>query len=44
MTINTHIENILSVSILIWQHVNLHETYDFSNLLSANDQDYSLDE
>ena len=38
------LENILSASILTWQHVNLHGTYDFSNLLSANDPDYSLDD
>ena len=33
-----------SASILTWRHVNLHGTYDFSNLLSANDPDYSLDD
>ncbi|CZP45321.1 Transposase and inactivated derivatives%2C TnpA family [Legionella pneumophila] len=38
------LENILSASILTWQHVNLHGTYDFSNLLSANDPDYSFDD
>ncbi|HAT9492181.1 TPA: Tn3 family transposase [Legionella pneumophila subsp. pneumophila] len=38
------LENILSASIYTWQHVNLHGTYDFSNLLSANDPGYSLDE
>ena len=38
------LENILSASILTWRHVNLHGTYDFSNLLSANDSDYSLDD
>lgn len=38
------LENITSASILTWQHVNLYGTYDFSNLLSANDPDYSLDE
>ncbi len=38
------LENILSASILTWRHVNLHGTYDFSNLLSANDPDYSLDD
>jgi TnpA family transposase len=38
------LEGILSASILTWQHVNLHGTYDFSNLLSANDSEYSLDE
>ncbi len=37
------LENILSASILTWRHVNLHGTYDFSNLLSANDPEYSLD-
>ena len=35
-------ESILSASILTWRHVNLHGTYDFSNLLSANDPYYSL--
>lgn len=38
------LENILSVSILTWRHVDLHGTYDFSNLLSANDPGYSLDD
>ena len=38
------LENILSASILTWRHVNLHGTYDFSNLLSANNPDYSLDD
>ncbi|HRD71026.1 MAG TPA: Tn3 family transposase [Legionella sp.] len=38
------LENITSASILTWQHVNLYGTYDFSNLLSANDPNYSLDE
>lgn len=38
------LENIVSASILTWQHVNLHGTYDFSNLLSVNDSEYSLDE
>ena len=38
------LENITSASILTWQHLNLYGTYDFSNLLSANDPDYSLDE
>jgi hypothetical protein len=38
------LENILSASILTWRHVNLHGTYDFSNFLSANDPDYSLDD
>lgn len=36
--------NITSASILTWQHVNLHGTYDFSNLLAANDNSYSFDE
>lgn len=38
------LESITSASILTWQHVNLHGTYDFSNLLSSNDPDYTLDE
>ncbi len=38
------LERITRASILTWQHVNLHGTYDFSNLLSANDPDYTLDE
>lgn len=38
------LENILGASILTWYHVNLHGTYDFSNLLCANDPEYSLDD
>ncbi|MFO8580535.1 Tn3 family transposase [Legionella pneumophila serogroup 1] len=38
------LESITSASILTWQHVNLHGTYDFSNLLSSNDADYTLDD
>lgn len=38
------LENILNASILTWRHVNLHGTYDFSNLFSANDPDYSFDD
>ena len=38
------LESITSASILTWQHVNLHGTYDFSNLLSSNNPDYTLDE
>jgi len=38
------LENIINASILTWQHVNLHGTYDFSNLSAANDQDYPLNE
>lgn len=38
------LENIINASILTWQHVNLHGTYDFSNLLSANDDDYLLED
>jgi len=37
------LERITSASILTWQHVNLHGTYDFSNLISLNDPDYTLD-
>ena len=38
------LENIINASILTWQHVNLHGTYDFSNLSVANDQGYPLNE
>lgn len=38
------LESILNASILTWGHVSLHGTYDFSNLLSANDADYSFDD
>lgn len=38
------LENITNASIPTWQHVNLHGTYDFSNLLSSNDSDYTLDD
>ena len=38
------LDNIIRASILTWQHVNLHGTYDFNNLLAANDNFYSLDE
>jgi TnpA family transposase len=38
------LESILNASILTWRHVNLHGTYDFSNLFSANDPDYSFDD
>ena len=38
------LESILNASILTWRHVNLHGTYDFSNLFSANDPDYSLED
>lgn len=38
------LEHITNASILTWQHVNLHGTYDFSNLLSSNDSEYTLDE
>ena len=38
------LESITSASILTWQHVNLHGTYDFSNLLGSNDPDYFLDD
>ena len=38
------LENIINASVLTWQHVNLHGTYDFSNLSAANDQDYPLNE
>jgi len=36
--------DITSASILTWRHVNLHGTYDFSNLTAANASDYSLEE
>lgn len=38
------LENIINASILTWQHVNLHGTYDFTNLLSSNEPDYTLDD
>ncbi|OJY11825.1 MAG: hypothetical protein BGO90_13935 [Legionella sp. 40-6] len=38
------LESITSASILTWKHVNLHGTYDFSNLLSSNAPEYSLDD
>lgn len=38
------LESITSASILTWHHVNLHGTYDFSNLSSSNDPDYSLED
>jgi TnpA family transposase len=38
------LDDITSASILTWRHVNLHGTYDFSNLTAANDSDYSLEE
>lgn len=44
LTKQTLLENITGASILSWQHVNLHGTYDFSNILSVNDRDYSLSE
>ena len=33
--------NILNASILTWRHVNLLGTYDFSNLISHNDNEIS---
>jgi hypothetical protein len=33
--------NILNASILAWRHVNLLGTYDFSNLISHNDNEIS---
>lgn len=41
---NILLENITNASILTWQHVNLHGTYDFSNLFSSNDSEFILDE
>ncbi|MBA2655926.1 MAG: Tn3 family transposase [Tatlockia sp.] len=38
------LESIMNASILTWQHVNMHGTYDFSNLFSSNDPDYTLDD
>ncbi len=38
------LKHITNISILTWQHVNLHGTYDFSSLLSSNDSEYTLDE
>lgn len=38
------LDSITNASILTWQHVNLHGTYDFSKLTAINDNVYSLDE
>ncbi len=38
------INNITTASILTWQHVNLYGTYDFSNLTTANDNDFNYKE
>lgn len=38
------LDDITSASIMTWRHVNLHGTYDFSNLLAANENAYLLDE
>jgi TnpA family transposase len=38
------LENLTSASILTWQHVNMHGTYDFSNLVAANNNAYSIDD
>ena len=38
------LENLKSASILTWQHVNMHGTYDFSNLVAANNNAYSIDD
>ena len=38
------LDEMTSVSVLTWQHESLYGTNDFSNLLSANDPDYSLEE
>ena len=38
------LERITISSILTWQHVNLHGTYDFSNLLNTNILDYPLED
>ena len=38
------INNVTNASIITWQHVNLHGTYDFSNLAVANDNDFEYDE
>lgn len=44
LTRQTLLENITNASILSWRHINMHGIYDFSNLLAANDQDYSFNE
>jgi hypothetical protein len=36
--------NILNASILAWRHVNLLGTYDFSNLISHNDNEISYED
>lgn len=40
----TLVKHITSASILTWQHVNMHGTYDFSNLTAANDNEFEPDE
>ena len=38
------IENITSSSILTWQHVNMHGTYDFTKFQSNNDNEFKYEE
>ena len=38
------LDDIMSASIMTWGHVNIHGTYDFSNLLAVNENSYLLDE
>ncbi|NRA73730.1 MAG: Tn3 family transposase [Rickettsiales bacterium] len=38
------VSNITNASIITWQHVNMHGTYDFSNLAVANDNDFNYEE
>ena len=42
-TRKTFIENITNASILTWQHVNMHGTYDFNNLSNTNDNEFYFD-
>lgn len=41
---NILIENITSSSILTWQHVNMHGTYDFTKFQSNNDNEFKYEE
>jgi TnpA family transposase len=38
------LNSITNASIITWQHVNMLGVYDFSNLIAANDNVYTLDE
>ncbi len=43
-TRKTLVENITSASILTWQHVNMHGTYDFTSLTRDNDNEFDYEE